>query len=119
VPVPQRLAQCVDYWRDVLHAPAETIKSITEGWPIPWRDGIKPPPRNLKNPKFTTQEALFMWEFAMSLAAKGIVREEVNQPTCVLPVFCQDKSDNPAPTAPARHPTLNRRASAFLSTVRR
>ena len=35
VPIPQRLAQCVDFWRDVLHAPAETIKSITEGWPIP------------------------------------------------------------------------------------
>ena len=114
VPIPQRLAQCVDYWRDILHAPAETIKSITEGWPIPWRDNIKPPPCDLKNPKFTTQEALFMWEFAKSLEAKGIVREEISQPMCVLPVFCQDKSDNPAPTADGQAPDPEPKGKRFL-----
>ena len=42
VPIPQRLAQCADFWRDVLHAPEATVKGITEGWPVPWRNGVKP-----------------------------------------------------------------------------
>ena len=43
LPVPNRLASCVDFWRDTLHAPPDVLNNIVNGWPIDPLE-IKPPP---------------------------------------------------------------------------
>ena len=59
---------------------------------------IKPPPgpSNIRgiNPKFTREEQLFMWDFALALAAKGIVKMVDYLPETLLSVFCAEKTDN-------------------------
>ena len=40
-----------------------------------------------------------MWNFATTLQSKSIVREEFSKPECILPVFCQAKTDNAPPEA--------------------
>ena len=94
LPVPNRLASCVDFWRDTLHAPPDVLNNIVNGWPIPWKSNLRPSNIRGINPKFTREEQLFMWDFALALAAKGIVKMVDYLPETLLSVFCAEKTDN-------------------------
>ena len=36
LPVPGRLRDSADFWRNELHASESVINNITKGWPVPW-----------------------------------------------------------------------------------
>ena len=94
LPIPDRLASCVEFWKNTLHAPPDVLDHIVNGWPIPWKSDVRPSNIRGSNPRFTREEQLFMWEFALTLAAKGIVKMVDFIPETLLSVFCAEKTDN-------------------------
>ena len=102
IATPKRLANCHSYWKDTLHAPPHILKAIVEGWPVPWLNNTPPPPMHARNPPFSPSEALFLWNFAMDLEGKGIIKRALTKPTVTLACFCQEKTDT-APGAPKKY----------------
>ena len=95
LPVPGRLRDSADFWRNELHASESVINNITKGWPVPWTNNTRPDiTLHYQNPHFDRTEQLFMWDFAMSLKNKGIIRMSPTIPKVVLSAFTREKTDN-------------------------
>jgi hypothetical protein len=78
--------ECFGFWKNVLEAPQSVLDIISDGYKLPFRDGIIPPQSSLPNNKSGLENREFVDNQLYMYEAMGAIRATKTKPHLILPL---------------------------------